>query len=175
MEAPICARINEKRSFACLPGGPDARSKFGLARKNLMRVVDDGTRKATTGTVAHATPIELPADLSTYDHGPWRCLRDVVSQAHFKAEELRALTEGRPMNIDRAMMALETCPFSWDAKDVNHTTIFVIWTSGDEKGGGLKYHVKPVNLRRLCTKAGVTKKKQKKQQKKTRNKTVKGA
>ena len=102
-------------------------------------------------------------------------MRDIVAQAHFKTEELRALTEGRAMNVDGAMLALEMCPFSWDVRDVNHTTLFVIWTSGDEKGGGLKYHLKHVNLRRLCMKAGVTKKKQKKQKKETRNKTVKGA
>ena len=164
-EAPICARISEKHSFACLPGGVDARYKFSLARKSLRRVVDNGTRKATTEMAAHATPIDLPTDLSAYNQAPWRCLRDVVAQAHFKAEELRALTEGRAMNIDLAMSAFETCPFSWDCKDINHTTIFVIWTSSDEKVGGLEYHLKSLNLRRLCMKAGITKKKKQEEKK----------
>ena len=88
MEAPICARISDTHSLACLPHEAGARSQFGLGREQLRRVVDDGSTKPSTGMSAHAKRLDLPADLSAYDKRPWRCLRDAVAQAHFKAEAL---------------------------------------------------------------------------------------
>ena len=88
MEAPICARISDTHSLACLPHEAGARSQFGLGRDKLRRVVDDGSTKPSTGMSAHAKRLDLPADLSAYDKRPWRCLRDAVAQAHFKAEAL---------------------------------------------------------------------------------------
>ena len=160
MEAPICARVSDKHSLACLPGGPEARSQFGLTGAKLRKVVDDGSSKPTTGVAAHAKRFDLPADLSAYDKRPWRCLRDAVAQAHFRAEEMRALSEGRAVDVDRAMSALETCAFEWDQKECfSHTTVFVIWTSvcKTEKAG-IRYHLRAATLRRLCLKAGLRKK-----------------
>ena len=94
MEAPICARISDTHSLACLPHEAGARSQFGLGRDKLRRVVDDGSTKPSTGMSAHAKRLDLPADLSAYDKRPWRCLRDAVAQAHFKAEAVLILKFG---------------------------------------------------------------------------------
>ena len=187
MEAPICARISDTHSLACLPREAGARSQFGLGRDKLRRVVDDGSTKPSTGMSAHAKRLDLPADPSAYDKRPWRCLRDAVAQAHFKAEallilkfghqvyqvcfefrkyynltreEMRALAEDRTVDIDRATSALETCAFAWDQKEFfNHTAVFLIWVSGENKSkAGVKYHLKRATLRRLCIKAGAGKK-----------------
>ena len=161
MEAPICARISDTHSLACLPHEAGARSQFGLGRDKLRRVVDDGSTKPSTGMSAHAKRLDLPADLSAYDKRPWRRLRDAVAQNHVKAEvssnskvwtsglsvvfcgfrkcsnltreEMRALSEGRAVDIDRATSALEKCAFAWDKKEFfNHATVFLIWASGDQ-------------------------------------------
>jgi hypothetical protein len=75
-------------------------------------------------------------------------------------EEMRALSEGRAVDIDRATSALETCAFAWDQKEFfNHAAVFLIWASGDKKSkAGVKYHLKRATLRRLCVKAGAGKK-----------------
>ena len=73
---------------------------------------------------------------------------------------MRALSEGRAVDIDRATSALERCAFAWDQKEFfNHATVFLIWASGDTKSkAGVKYHLKRATLRRLCVKAGANKK-----------------
>jgi len=75
-------------------------------------------------------------------------------------EEMRALSEGRAVDIDRATSALETCAFAWEQKEFfSHSTVFLIWASGNKKSkAGVKYHVKRATLRRLCVKAGAGKK-----------------
>ena len=67
---------------------------------------------------AHAVPLKLPNDdLKAYDRRPWRCLRDVVAHARFRAEQMRATAEGRAFDLARALSAMETCPFRWDATE----------------------------------------------------------
>ena len=75
-------------------------------------------------------------------------------------EEMRALAEDRSVDIDRAILALETCAFAWGQKEFfNYAAVFLIWASGDKKSkAGVKYHLKRATLRRLCVKAGAGKK-----------------
>ena len=157
VEAPICAHISNGRSLACVPSDPGSRSLFHFHVGRLRSVVDDENRQPTIDAATHAKPLHLPTDLSAYNKRPWRCLRDIVAHAHFRAEGIRARTEGRAFDIDRAMSGFDVCPFSWDAGEFfNDTTVFVIWTSGE--GAGLKYHSKAVTLRRLCVQAQARKK-----------------
>ena len=171
-EAPVCARISAKRMLACLPNEDGARTLFSFRRDNLRSVADDESMMRGTGAVAHAKPLrqkslgpmatyakplDLPTYLSAYDKRPWRRLRDIVALAHFKAEEMRAQAEGRFIDFERAMAALELCPFAWDSKEsLRHTMVFVIWTSGVKEKR--KYHLKAVSLKYLCVKAGACKK-----------------
>ena len=157
VEAPICAHISNERSLACVPADPGSRSLFHFHIGRLRSVVDDENRQPTIDAATHAKPLHLPADLSAYNKRPWRCLRDIVAHAHFRAEVIRARSEDRSLDIGRAMSGFDVCPFSWDAGEVfNDTMVFVIWTSGE--GAGLKYHSKAVTLRRLCLQAGARKK-----------------
>ena len=113
IEVPICARISDRHSLACVPGDPGtARLLFGFHRDRMRRVVDDEHHKPVTDISAHAKALELPADFTAYDKRPWRCLRDVVAQAQFRAEEIRAQADCRAFDIDRAMSGLVVCPFS---------------------------------------------------------------
>ena len=153
MEAPIAARISDGLSLACVPADPGGRSLFHFHHGKLRRVRDDENMKPTTDSTTHAKPLELPAALSAYDKRPWRCLRDVAAQAHFRAEEIRAQAEGRAFDIDRAMSALVVCPFAWDTTECfDHTTVFVILRSGVKND--LKFHSKAATLKSLCIKVG---------------------
>ena len=164
-EVPICARISETHSLASLPHGPDARgAAFSFGRDKFRRVADRlSTKKKVTkkaqqqpslavSAAADVVPLKLPDDLSAYDRRPWRCLRDVVAHAHFRAEQMRASAEGG-FDLARALSAMETCPFRWDATEAfNDTTVFIVWTSGDK--GSLEYHLHAANVATLCLKAG---------------------
>ena len=85
---------------------------------------------------------------------------DLRKYYNLTREEMRALSEGRAVDIDRATSALETCAFAWEQKEFfSHATVFLIWASGNKKSkAGVKYHVKRATLRRLCVKAGAGKK-----------------
>ena len=96
-------------------------------------VVNDENRKMTFDSATHAKVLDLPADASLYNKRPWRCLRDVVAAGHFKAEGIRARTEGRAFDIDRGMSALVQCPFAWDeTENFSYQIAFTTWTSGEK-------------------------------------------
>ena len=117
---------------------------------------DEKRKKMATNSATHAKVLNLPTEASAYDKRPWRCLRDVVAAAHFKAEELRA-AEGRDFDIDRATSGLVVCPFEWDTtENFAGQTIFVIFTSDENK-----FHLKNAGLKRLCLKVGAFEKKKK--------------
>ena len=87
-EAPICTRVDDKRSLAIAPNEIGTRTLFGFDRKLLKCIVDDDSRKKiTSDSAAHAKVLELPDDIASYNRRPWRCLRDVVAAAQFTAEE----------------------------------------------------------------------------------------
>ena len=188
-EVPICARISETHSLACLPHAPDLRgAAFSFGRDRIRRVADPQpkplaeppratvakrgrrvadpqpiqAKKVTKKTpqkaaiavaASYVVPINLPEDLTLYNRRPWRCLRDVVAYSHFRAEQMRASAEGRAVDLARALSAMETCPFRWDATEAfNDTTLFVVWTSGDKDK--LEYHLNAANVATLCLKAG---------------------
>ena len=187
-EVPICARISETHSLACLPHAPDLRGAvFSFGRDRIRRVADrqpvalaeppranvakrgrrvadppTQTTKVTKKTPPKATiavaasyvvPLNLPEDLTVYNRRPWRCLRDVVAFAHFRAEQMRASAEGCAIDLARALSSMETCPFRWDATEAfNDTTLFIVWTSGDKDK--LEYHLNAANVATLCLKAG---------------------
>ena len=182
VEAPICARISDTHSLACAPNdAPDARWKFGFANGRLRRVADakDSTdqkkkkaqkaqkkqktqkiektkkTKKTSPLAIGVAPLDLPSDPAAYDCKPWRRVRDVVAQAHYVAEEMRAAAEKCYMfDIKRALSRMEVCPFSWDfsAEPFLDSILFVVWTSGEKKQ--LKYHLNAVSAARLCVKSG---------------------
>jgi hypothetical protein len=176
MEAPVCARLSDTHSLVCAPNdAPDARWKFGFANGSLRRVADgkDNKKKmkmtkkkkelqkktkkkpAIPALAADVIPLDLPSDLSAYDCKPWRRVRDVTAQAHFKAEEMRAAADkDYVLNIERALSRMETCPFAWDfsAEPFLDSILFVVWTSGEKKR--LKYHLNAVSAACLCVKAG---------------------
>ena len=156
-EAPICARASNKRSLAWLPSDIGTHVFFGFQRNKLCCVSDDENRKPTTDSTTHAKTLGLPADFCTYNKRPWRCFRDVMAAAHFKAEGIRARAEARAFDIDCAMSALVLRPFAWDTTECfNDRTVFVIWASGETNN--IQYHLKAAGLRRLCEKAGAYKK-----------------
>ena len=76
----------------------------------------------------------------------------------FKAEGIRARTEGRAFDIDRAMSDLVLCPFAWDTtENFSYQIVFIIGTSGEKSD--IHYHLKAAGLKRLCLKVGAVKKK----------------
>ena len=180
VEAPICARVSDTHSLACAPNdAPDARWQFGFANGRLRRVADakDGnsmkktqtaqkTQKKTKKTKKTETPassllatdvvpLNLPSDPTAYDYKPWRRVRDVVAQAHFVAEEMRAAADKDCVfDIKRALSHMETCPFAWDfsAEPFLDSILFVVWTSGEKRH--VKYHLNAMSAGRLCVKCG---------------------
>ena len=158
IEVPICARVDDKRSLAVLPNEVGTRTVFGFHQNKFRCVADDEKRKKmATNSATHAKVLNLPTEASAYDKRPWRCLRDVVAAAHFKAEELRA-AEGRDFDIDRAMSGLVVCPFEWDTtENFAGQTVFVIFTSGEKSK--IQFHLKNLCMKRLCLKLGAVDKK----------------
>ena len=178
VEAPICARVSDTHSLACAPNdAPDARWKFGFANRRFRRVADakdsnNHKKKAQKGQKKQKTqiikktekssplavgvvPLDLPSDPTAYDCKPWRRVRDVVAQAHYVAEEMRAAAEqDYTFDIERAMSQMEACPFAWDfsAEPFVDSILFVVWTSGEKKQ--LKFHLNAVSAARLCVKSG---------------------
>ena len=150
---------------------------FGLGGDKLHNAVDDGSTKPSTGMLAHAKRLDLPADLSAYNKQPWRCVRDAVAQAHFKAEAVQILKFGHQVHqlclwVSGKLIILPArkcapCPRAapWTSIALrrrlrralsrggqtaffSHATVFFIWTSCDQKGkAGVKYHLKRVTLR----------------------------
>ena len=83
-------------------------------------------------------------------------MRDLIAQAHFRAEETRAAEEQKPLDIERASSHMETNPFEWDCthRPFLHTFLFIVWTTDDKKQH-LKYHLSICLGNRLCAKAGI--------------------
>ena len=158
IEVPICARVDDKRSLAVSPNAVGTRTLFGFQRNKFRCVADDQKRKKmAVNSATHAKVLDLPTEASAYEQRPWRCLRDVVAAAHFKAEELRA-AEGRDFDIDRAMSGLVVCPFEWDTTEkFDGQTLFVIFTSGEKSK--VQFHLKNLCMKRLCLKLGAVDKK----------------
>ena len=82
-------------------------------------------------------------------------MRDLIAQAHFRAEEMHAAEEQTPFDIERASSHIETNPFKWDCthRPFLHTFLFIVWTSGEKKH--LRYHLNIVLGNRLCMKAAI--------------------
>ena len=117
--------------LAILPNDVGTRTLFGYQRNKSKPVVDDEKRqKMTIDSATHAKVLDLPADISSYNKRPWRCLRTVAA-AQFKAEELRAHAKGRAFDIDRATSGLVVCPFRYTTENFGDQTAFVIFTSGE--------------------------------------------
>ena len=171
IEAPICARVDDKRSLAAVPNKAGTRALFGFQHDKFRCVVDDETRKKmSTDSATHAKKLELPTNASAYNKRPWRCFRDVVAAGHFKAEALRAQAENRASDIDRAMCGLVVCPFEWDTtENFDSQTAFVVFTMDDNTK--IKFHFKSATLKRLCILAG----KKQKNTKKKKNKKKKAS
>ena len=165
VEAPVCARLSDTHILAGVPNdGPDARWKFGFSKGSLRRVADDKDNKRKSQKTsaptffaagADVTPLDLPGDVSAYDRRPWVRVRDLIAQAHFRAEEMRAAEEQTPFDIEKASSHMETNPFEWDCthRPFLHTFLFIVWTTGEKKQH-LKYHLNIVSGKRLCLKAG---------------------
>ena len=97
----------------------------------------------------------MPSDPAAYDCKPWRRVRDVVAQAHFVAEEMRAAADKDCVfDIKRALSHMETCPFAWDfsAEPFLDSILFVVWTSCEKRH--VKYHLNAMSAGRLCVKCG---------------------
>ena len=85
---------------------------------------------------ADGPTLQLPEALSDYDRGPWRCLRNIVSIAHWKAEVMRAAASCKPLSLARATSQMCSSPFEWNASD---KTVFTLWTS--RQGDKVTYHL----------------------------------
>ena len=103
----------------------------------------------------YVTLLDLPSDASAYDRRLWARVRDLVAQAHFRAEEMRAAEEQMPIDIEKASSHMETDPFKWDCthRPFLHTFLFILWTTGEKKH--LKYHLNICLGNLLCAKAGI--------------------
>ena len=166
-EAPVCSRLSDTHVLVGVPKeGPDTRWKFGFSKGGLRRVADDKekkgrkSKKTSAPTLfaagADVTPLDLPSDVSAYDRRPWVRVRDLIAQAHFRAEEMRAAEEQTPFDIERASSHMETNPFEWDCthRPFLHKFLFIVWTTGEKKQH-LKYHLNIYLGNRLCAKAGI--------------------
>ena len=166
VEAPVCSCLSDTHVLAGVPKeGPNTRWKFGFFKGRLRRVADDKDKKKKSQKTSAPTlsavgadviPLDLPSDVSAYDRRPWVRVRDVITQAHFRAEEMRAAEEQTPFDIERASSRMDTCPFSWDCthRPFLHTFLFIVWTTGEKKQH-LKYHLNIGLGNRLCAKAGI--------------------
>ena len=166
-EAPVCSRLSDTHVLVGVPKeGPDTRWKFGFSKGGLRRVAYDKEKKgrkskktsapAFFAAGANVTPLDLPSDVSAYDCRPWVRVRDLIAQAHFKKEEMRAVEEQTPFDIEKALSHMETNPFEWDCthRPFLHTFLFIVWTTDDKKQH-LKYHLSICLGNRLCAKAGI--------------------
>ena len=164
VETPVCARLSDTHVLAAVPrDGPASRIKFTFARAGLRCVADEKdkkrkSQKTSTSTLsavgADVIKLDLPSNVSAYNCPPWWRVRDLIAQAHFKAEQMSSGAEERPFDIKKAMSHMEMNPFAWDLshRPFLQSFLFVIWTTGEKKD--LKYHLNIVQGKRLCMKAG---------------------
>ena len=165
VETPVCARLSDTHVLAAVPrDGPAARIKFTFAKAGLRCVPDDDhdkkrkSQETSTPTLsavgADVIKLDLPSDVSAYNCRPWWRVRDLIAQAHFKAEEMSSGVEERPFDITKALSHMETNAFEWDLthRPFLRAFLFVVWTTGEKND--LKYHLNIVQGKRLCMKAG---------------------
>jgi hypothetical protein len=164
VETPVCARISDTHVLTAVPrDGPAARIKFTFAKAGLRCVADEKDKKRKsqktstsiiTAVGADVIKLDLPSDVSAYNCPPWWRVRDLIAQAHFKAEQMSSGEEERPFDIKKAMSHMETNAFKWDLthRPFLHAFLFVVWTTGEKKD--LKYHLNIVQGKRLCMHAG---------------------